>query len=122
MVLLPKVGHPSTVKDLCPVTLLNTDVKIFSRIQTNRLEPLQSRILDPMQVQSGAERNMYGALVDLRDTIAMVELAEKKDKKAKAALVSVDTLTAVSYFATMTDVLAAGGILGSTGKQLTKEL
>ena len=90
MVLLPKVGHPTTVKDLRPVTLLNTDGKIFSRILTHRLEPLQSRILDPMQVQPGSDRNMYGALVDLRDAIAMVELAKKKDKQAKAALVSVD--------------------------------
>lgn len=91
MTLLPKKAKPSSMKDLRPVTLLDVDGKIFSRVLARRLEVLAPRMLHPMQVQRGSDRTMHGALVDIRDAISIVGTANsQKGVSTGACLVSID--------------------------------
>ncbi|KAE8745526.1 hypothetical protein FOCC_FOCC007789, partial [Frankliniella occidentalis] len=91
MVLIPKVTKPSKIGDLRPVTLLDVDGKIYSRVMTRRMEKLQKKMLHPMQVQSGSDRTMHGALADIRDLISVVDEANRqRGSKVGACMVSVD--------------------------------
>lgn len=91
MILIPKVSAPSSVKDLRPVTLLDVDGKILARVFTRRLEKLQGKILHPMQVRGGSSRNMHGALCDVRDAIAVVDMANRqRGSRVEACLVALD--------------------------------
>lgn len=86
MVLVPKVTNATTVKQLRPITLLNADAKLVSRVLEARLKRLQDKWLHPLQVRGGHERNMTVALCDLRDAVAMVQTK----KASKACMVSMD--------------------------------
>ena len=70
VVLIPKKDGGRSIKGLRPLTLLNCDVKILSRILTVRLARLSDKLLHPSQVRPGGLRNMAAALCDLRDVIS----------------------------------------------------
>ncbi|KAJ1519020.1 hypothetical protein ONE63_011397 [Megalurothrips usitatus] len=72
MVLIPKKTHPATAKDLRPLTMLNQDLKIYTRMLTARMTLVQDKLLHPMQVRPGGQRNMAASLCDLRDAISQV--------------------------------------------------
>ncbi|KAK3908766.1 Transposon TX1 uncharacterized 149 kDa protein [Frankliniella fusca] len=91
MVLIPKVKEPVTVKDFRPVTLLDVDGKILSRILARRLEKVQDKLLHPLQVRGGGGRTMHAALADIRDCIAVVDTANRQPRtKVGACLVALD--------------------------------
>ncbi|KAK3922571.1 Transposon TX1 uncharacterized 149 kDa protein [Frankliniella fusca] len=92
MTLIPKTATVERIGDLRPITLLNVDGKVFSRVVTRRLCKLQPKLLHPLQVRGGSGmRNMHGALTDLRDAVAAVDLANRqRGSKTAACLVSVD--------------------------------
>ena len=91
MTLIPKDNTVSRISDLRPVTLLNTDGKVFSRVLARRLEAVQGKVLDSMQVRGGHPRNMHGALLDLRDAVNVVEVSNRRrGTSVEACLVSVD--------------------------------
>ncbi len=95
MTLIPKATPVRTIGDLRPITLLNVDGKIFSRVVTRRLSALQDKLLHPMQVRggggAGSARNMHGALADLRDVVAAVDLADRqRGSRTAACIASVD--------------------------------
>ena len=73
MVLLPKVSKPSTVKDFRPLTMLNADYKLLARVLTARMTAVAHKVLHPMVVQPGGERNITAALADLRDAVAFFD-------------------------------------------------
>ncbi|KAK3925227.1 Transposon TX1 uncharacterized 149 kDa protein [Frankliniella fusca] len=91
MVLIPKVKEPVMVKDFRPVTLLDVDGKILSRILARRLEKVQEKLLHPLQVRGGRGRTMHAALADIRDCIAVVDTANRQPRtKVGACLVALD--------------------------------
>ncbi|OMO49818.1 reverse transcriptase [Corchorus capsularis] len=49
MVLIPKGQNPGSVRDLRPITLLNTWYKILSKVIVNRMRPILQRIIGPYQ-------------------------------------------------------------------------
>ncbi|KAK3909916.1 Transposon TX1 uncharacterized 149 kDa protein [Frankliniella fusca] len=67
MTLIPKATPVRKIGDLRPITLLNVDGKIFSRVVTRRLSVLQDKLLHPMQVR--------GAYVD--DATAILDNANE---------------------------------------------
>lgn len=72
IVLVKKRGGDDTAGSYRPISLLNTDYKIFSRILKNRLERVMNvhRILSDGQKCSNSERNIYQATLALKDRIA----------------------------------------------------
>ena len=70
IVMVPKVTQPKVIKDYRPITLLDVDLKIFSRVLATRLTRVLNRLLHPNQVRPGGGRTMTGALCDLRDLIS----------------------------------------------------
>lgn len=90
--MVPKKAQPREVGDLRPITVLNVDGKLLSRVLARRLETLNGKLLHPMQVRGGAgQRTMQGALLDLRDALAAVHLQSRdKDSTAAACMVSLD--------------------------------
>ncbi|KAJ1518795.1 hypothetical protein ONE63_011592 [Megalurothrips usitatus] len=85
IVLVPKVSKPVRVGDLRPVTLVNVDGKLVSRIMARRMTGWQGRLLHPTQVRGGADRNIHGALADVRDVVSVVGTAAKKKSRKKKA-------------------------------------
>lgn len=94
LVLVPKIAQPREIGNLRPVTLLNADGKVFSRILTGRLATLETQLLHPMQVRAGAGRGMYDELTDIRDAIGLVNLMNRglrrRCNRYKACLVAMD--------------------------------
>ena len=73
IVCLPKHGNPVTTDDYRPLTLLNSDYKIFARILANRIRPWINDILHPCQHCGVGDNNILSALSEVRDTIAHAE-------------------------------------------------
>ena len=70
IVFVEKHNKAVRVKDYRPLTLLNTDTKLFTRVLAARLTPLLDKLLHPCQVRPGGVRNMPASLMDLRDVIS----------------------------------------------------
>lgn len=87
IVLVKKKGTGNTAKDYRPISLLNVDYKIFSRILKARLESIMSthQILSGSQKCSNAERNIFQATLSLKDRIAQLIA-----RKQRAKLISFD--------------------------------
>ena len=49
MVCIPKHAHPSKVDDYRPLTLINTDHKIMTKVIAERLKPILSTLIHPNQ-------------------------------------------------------------------------
>lgn len=95
MVMVPKVTSPREIGNLRPVTLLNADAKIYSRVLTGRLAVIEPRLLHPMQARAGTGRNMYEELTDIRDAIGYLDMSSRQCRrrrriKYQACLVSMD--------------------------------
>ncbi|KAJ4445054.1 hypothetical protein ANN_06853 [Periplaneta americana] len=86
VILLPKVIQPRTVSDYRPITLLNTDYKLFMKILANRLKPTFRDIFEIGQTCSVPDKSIIHNLVTICDTILHYE--EFPDEKA--ALLSID--------------------------------
>lgn len=67
IVLVPKTAQGNTLGDFRPLTLLNADFKIFSRIVNARLKPVLGKILGPYQMSVVSGRSMLTALSEYRD-------------------------------------------------------
>jgi hypothetical protein len=70
IVCLPKHNEPERVKDDRPLTLLNADHKIYTRILANRLKPTLKDIIHDNQYSAVPGRNIIDATTALRDIIA----------------------------------------------------
>lgn len=47
--LIPKIDNPLTVNNYMPISLCNTILKIITKILANRLKPLVTKIIHPLQ-------------------------------------------------------------------------
>jgi hypothetical protein len=65
--------HPQHVTDYRPLTLLNTDFKILTRIVANHLEPILPNILENNQYCETTGSAIIDALATIRDTTAYAE-------------------------------------------------
>lgn len=72
IVLVKKKGGNNTAQSYRPISLLNTDYKIFSRILKARLDSVMRahQILSDGQKCSNSERNIFQATLALKDRIA----------------------------------------------------
>jgi hypothetical protein len=75
LIYIPKTQRPATPKDYRPPTLMNTDMKLLSRIITNRTRPWMNVILHSSQHCGVQGNNMY-VVATIRDIIAEAELTQ----------------------------------------------
>jgi hypothetical protein len=69
IVCIPKGNQPKTVEDYRPLTLMNTDYKIYART-TNRLKQTMNQVIHDTQYSATAGRNILDAAPAIRDVIA----------------------------------------------------
>lgn len=74
VVLIPK--HPSSisVKNLRPITLLNSDYKIMARILAQRLKTVMHEVTGPYQTSVGKGRSIIQTVCEYRDIIAIADV------------------------------------------------
>ena len=77
LVLLPKTKNPTRLKDYRPLTMLNADYKLLARVITERISMVLPKVLHPMVVQPGGDRNITAALNDLRDAVSYYDLVQQ---------------------------------------------
>ena len=83
--LLYKKEDPLELKNWRPISLLNTDYKICTKVLANRLRQVLPRIINKDQTCGIPDRSIYENLFLLRDTIDYV-----KHKELSAAIISLD--------------------------------
>ena len=83
--LLYKKDDPLLLKNWRPISLLNTDYKICTKVLANRLKKVLSVILSEDQTCGVPGRSIYENLFLLRDTLDFVQ-----HKQLSAALISLD--------------------------------
>jgi hypothetical protein len=71
IVCLPKKASAHTLNDYRPLTLLNTDYKIYARILDNRIKPTLKDVLHASQYSVEPGLNIYDATAAIRDIIAL---------------------------------------------------
>ena len=65
-----KKTKPEQVTDYRPLTLLNTDYRIYARILANRLKPQMNDIINETQFSAVTDRSIIDAASGVRDIIA----------------------------------------------------
>lgn len=71
IVCLSKSNRPKTVSDYRPLTLLNTDYKIYARVLANRIKMTMRDIISDTQYSAAPGRNILDAATGIRDVIAV---------------------------------------------------
>ena len=84
--LIPKIPLPKTFSDYRPITLLNTDYKIFSKIICSRIKTSSDGVFGIGQTCSLPGKNIFHNLTCVRDVIHFYE----KQPSASAALLTID--------------------------------
>jgi hypothetical protein len=67
--LVPKGGDKLDIKNWRPITLLNTDYKIFAKVLTTRLKSVMTTIIHPDQTYCTPSRSIHNNLHLIRDVI-----------------------------------------------------
>ena len=70
IVCLPKNNRPQTVSDYSPLTLLNTDYKMYARVLANRLKTTIKDIISDAQYSVVPGRTILDAATGITDVIA----------------------------------------------------
>jgi hypothetical protein len=73
LVCIPKTNHPTRVDQYRPLTLLNVDFTLLTRILAARIRPSLKSILHPEQHCGVGDATVYDELETIRDAIASAE-------------------------------------------------
>jgi len=77
IICLPKTGDPASPENYRPLTILNTDYKLLTRIIVNRLRPWMKDILHHNQYCWRNGQTVFDAVATVRDIIAYAEGTNK---------------------------------------------
>ena len=73
LVCLPKKPDHTRIEDYRPLTLMNTDYKLFTRVIANRLRPWLAGILQPSQHCGLPGNTVFDAVATVRDAVAYAD-------------------------------------------------
>lgn len=85
VVLVPKTSQRDKLQDFRPLTLLNADFKLFTRVLHTRLKPLMPKVVGAYQTSVSTGRSMLNTLCEYRDIIHLSWIC-----KCQLALVFLD--------------------------------
>lgn len=85
VVLVPKTSRGKTIENLRPITLLNSDYKIFARVMMQRFNSVIGSVTGAYQTSVGKNRTILQTLCNYRDLIATADAC-----RIHCALVSLD--------------------------------
>jgi hypothetical protein len=77
LVCTPKTPNPRRPEEYRPLTLLNADCKLLTRILATRLKPWLNKILHPGQHCGIVGPTIYEELATIRDAVAYAEHSRK---------------------------------------------
>ena len=77
IVCIPKHAQAKTIDDYRPLTLMNTDYKILTRIIAERLRPFMPIILHPNQLCGVQVNSVFEAVTVVREAILYAETTKK---------------------------------------------
>ncbi|KXJ74370.1 hypothetical protein RP20_CCG013788 [Aedes albopictus] len=82
VVLIKKRGGDGTARGFRPISLLNVDYKILSRVMKTRLEHIlrTHRILSDAQKCANTDRSIFQATLSLKDRVAQLNARKQKGK------------------------------------------
>jgi hypothetical protein len=83
--LIPKVQGADSIKQFCPIALINVLFKFVSKVVANRLAPIAHRIIAPTQTAFSKGRLLLDGALSLQEIIH-----ELKVRKSKAILLKLD--------------------------------
>ena len=78
IVLIPKVEHPKSLSQLCPISLCNVRYKIITKVVANRLKSIMPKLIGPMQSSFVLGRHITDNIVIAQETIHLMN--SKKGK------------------------------------------
>jgi exonuclease III len=84
--LIPKSPKIETISDLRPISLLNTDYKLFTKILAARIQKVLPEIIGKGQTACLADASCIENLIDLRNLVC----ASKMSLRLKFAIMSID--------------------------------
>ena len=73
-----KKGDKTDLKHFRPISLLNVDYKIISRVLANRLKQVMSTIISPEQTCCVPGRDIADNIMSIRDVIDLISLNNKE--------------------------------------------
>ena len=73
-----KKGDKTDLKNFRPISLLNVDYKIISRVLANRLKQVMSTIISPEQTCCVPGRDIADNIMSIRDVIDLISLNNKE--------------------------------------------
>jgi len=76
VVYIPKQPHATQVEHYRPLTNLNIDFKLVTRIIANRLRPWMQDLLQSSQHCSLKGNSVFEAIATIRDAVAYAEVTE----------------------------------------------
>jgi hypothetical protein len=77
LVCLLKHKRATSVNEYRPLTILNRDFKMLTRVIANRLKPWMSELLSPSQHCGFAGTTVFDALVSIRDAVTYADVTHK---------------------------------------------
>lgn len=84
--LIPKKGDPQDIANKRPISMLNADYKLFTKILANRLHPLLEKIIGPGQTACNPNKSCVDNLKTLRN----ITIRAGQTKRFKGLLLSLD--------------------------------
>jgi hypothetical protein len=75
IVCIPKTRSPTAPRDYRPITLLNTDYKIFARILAGRVQSVLGDVLHHSQYCGSPGKSIFDAVATVRNAIAYAEVS-----------------------------------------------
>jgi hypothetical protein len=72
---IPKTRSPTGPREYRPITLLNTDYKIFARILAGRVQSVLGDVLHPSQYCGSPGNSIFDAVATVRNAIAYAEVS-----------------------------------------------
>jgi len=75
LVCIPKNSDPEGIEDYRPLTLLNSDYKLLTKIMANRMRPWMTDIIQKSQHCGPHGNTIFDAAAAVRDVVAYAEIS-----------------------------------------------